>query len=612
MNSLSKTSRSLPFVLSFFTILLILFISTVSVPEGQGDISAQKGRATLPSLAESSAITALSGEWELVRDGVSTFQEVPSVAWGNGAGTYRLTLEVSPEDAGIPMQLYTKNTGTSSELYVNGELIGSQGVYAQDAAHAIPSAHPVVYTFTLTEGENVFEFKVSNFTHPRAGLWERVLIARAPILTHRLNLRLSIEFILIGVLAFIVVFISALAVQLGEYNLFYFASAAASVALGSLLYNSYPIYQLVPDIDYTLVKKGTFFFFYLSNGFIFKSIIRDIRPKENDLFVQVSHYLFLLLAILSVVLPYKSIYNLSVVASPLSVLVFTYFLFLQYSALFSYPSQRSFLWNVPRIMLLSVALYGLIHDLVFYLSGQYQDTVLQVLSSIYSIGYSLLIVRSLLENRKRLEEAKTLIISAADDTRNQIRADLHDRLGQLTHGMSYLVDSLKIRGDQEGKTVDLLKETSTRINEELRHVIDNLGPSRLSSLGLQAAIEQMAQRSRDIYGVTLLTDITFDSIQGWNPVTEQIYLIVNEALTNAVRHASPDFIRIELTKKHGRFFLKMSNNGVKTSGTVFDKAKGHGIDIMRYRIEHFGGTFDAGSRTGGLFTIIAEIPEVSV
>ncbi|MBN2860669.1 MAG: hypothetical protein JXK93_10445 [Sphaerochaetaceae bacterium] len=599
-------------MLSFLTLLLILFISTVSVPEERSDISVQEGRATLPSLEKESSITALSGEWELVREGVNTFQKVPAVAWENGAGTYRITLEVSPEDAGIPVQLYTKNTGTSSELYVNGNLVGSQGVYAQDAAHAVPSARPVVYTFTLTEGENVLEFKVSNFTHPRAGLWERVVIAKAPILTHRLNRRLSIEFILIGVLAFIVVFISALALQLGEFNLFYFASAAASVALGSLLYNSYPIYQVVPGIDYILVKKGTFFFFYLSNGFIFKSIIHDIRPKEHDLFVQISHYFFLLLAILSVVLPYKSVYSLSVVASPLSVVVFTYFLFLQYSALFSYPSQRSFLWNVPRIMILSVALYGLIHDLVFYLSGQYQDTVLQVLSSIYSIGYALLIVRSLLENRKRLEEAKTLIISAADDTRNKIRADLHDRLGQLTHGMAYLVDSLKICGEQEGKTVDLLKETSTRINEELRHVIDNLGPSRLNSLGLQAAIEQMTQRSRDIFGITLLTDIHFDSIQGWNPVTEQIYLIVNEALTNAIRHASPDFIRIELTKNHGRFFLKMSNNGVKTSGTVFDKAKGHGIDIMRYRIEHLGGTFDAGSRTGGLFTITAEIPEVSV
>jgi len=439
-----------------------------------------------------------------------------------------------------------------------------------------------------------------------------VLIAKAPTLTHRLNIHLAIEFILIGVLAFIVVFISALAVQLREFNLFYFSSAVASVALGSFLYNSFPIYQLFPQIDYIFVKKGTFFFFYLSNGFIFKSIIHDIRPKEKDLFVQVSHYLFLLLAVLSVALPYKGVYNLSVVASPLSVVMFTYFLFLQYSALFSYPSQRSFLWNVPRIIILSVALYGLTHDLVFYLSGQYQETVLQVLSSIYSIGYALLIVRSLLENRKRLEEAKTLIISAADDTRNKIRSDLHDRLGQLTHGMSYLVESLKICGDQEGKTIDLLKETSTRINEELRHVIDNLGPSRLSSLGLQAAIEQMAQRSRDIYGVTLLTDIHFDSIQGWNPVTEQIYLIVNEALTNAIRHASPDFIRIELKKSHGRFFLKMSNNGVKASGMGFDKAKGHGIDIMRYRIEHLGGTFDAGSRTGGLFNITAEIPEVPV
>ncbi len=609
MPDTGKTTSSLPLVLSFLTLLLVLFLSTISVPQVKSEISVQEGRATLATLSEEPYFLALNGDWELIRDGVRTLQKVPSVAWENGTGTYRLLLDVSPADAGIPLQLYTKNTGTSSELHVNGKLIGSQGVYAEDPEKALPSARPEVYTFSLKAGENLIEFKVSNFTHPRAGLWERVLIARAPVLTNRLNLNLAIEFILIGVLTFIVVFMSILAVQLREYHLFYFASAAVSVVFGTFLYNSYPIYQIFPQIDFILVKKGTFFFFYLSNAFIFNSIIHDIRPYEKNRFIQAFHYLFLLLAVLAVALPYKMVYQLSVAATPLSVFVFTYFLYLQYSALFSYPSQRSFFWNVPRILILSVVLYGLIHDLVFYLSGQYEETVLQLLSSIYSIGYSLLIVRNLLENRNRLEEAKSLIISTADDTRNKIRDNLHDGLGQLTHGMAYLIESLGSGHLQDGKTLALLQETSERINEELRHVIDNLGPSRLNRLGLQGAIEQMAHRNQEIYGIMILCDVKVGTVQGWNPVTEQIYLIVNEALTNAIKHASPDFIRIELSKRSGRFFLKISNNGVKASGAVFDKAKGHGIDIMRYRVENLGGVFDAGSRSGGLFTITAEIPE---
>ena len=610
MPDTGKTTSSLPLVLSFLTLLLVLFLSTISVPQVASEISVQEGRAVLAPLSEEPHFLALNGEWELERDGERSLQMVPSVAWKDGTGTYRLYLDVSPADAGIPLQIYTKNTGTSSELYVNGRLVGSQGVCGESPEEAIPSARPEVYTFSLDAGENLIEFKVSNFTHPRAGLWERVLIARSPFLSNRLNLNLAIEFILIGVLMFIVVFMSVLAVQLREYYLFYFAAAAASVALGTFLYNSYPIYQIFPMIDFILVKKGTFFFFYLSNAFIFNSIIHDIRPYEKNRFIQVLHVLFLLLAVLAIVLPYKSTYQLSVVASPLSVFVFSYFLYLQYSALFSYPSQRSFFWNVPRILILSVVLYGLIHDLVFYLSGQYEDTVLQLLSSIYSIGYSLLIVRNLLENRNRLEEAKSLIISTADDTRNKIRNNLHDGLGQLTHGMAYLIDSLGNGHLQDGKTMELLKETSVRINEELKHVIDNLGPSRLNRLGLQAAIEQMAQRNQEIYGIMILCDIKVGLVQGWNPVTEQIYLIINEALTNAIKHASPDFIRIELSKRSGRFFLKVSNNGVKASSAVFDKAKGHGIDIMRYRVETLTGTFDAGSRSGGLFTITAEIPEV--
>ena len=83
------------------------------------------------------------------------------------------------------------------------------------------------------------------------------------------------------------------------------------------------------------------------------------------------------------------------------------------------------------------------------------------------------------------------------------------------------------------------------------------------------------------------------------------YRIVQEALTNSMRHASADHTVVRLDNRSGQLLIEVTDDG---DGPSTDTPRGHGLVGMRERVAVYGGSLDAGAGPDGGFRVTARIP----
>jgi signal transduction histidine kinase len=86
------------------------------------------------------------------------------------------------------------------------------------------------------------------------------------------------------------------------------------------------------------------------------------------------------------------------------------------------------------------------------------------------------------------------------------------------------------------------------------------------------------------------------------------YRIVQESLTNALRHAGPTTAEVTLSYRDGDLVLDVVDRGRGATGNPSSRGGGHGIAGMRERAEAAGGTFEAGPDPAGGFRVHARLP----
>ncbi len=608
---LSVTQRIL--IASFLTFALVLFCAAIPLSQSIEKIEVVQGNAVLPFYDADVTRYSLEGEWILAREaGERMYQKVPSVAWEEGSGTYTLHLNVPESEAGFPLELFTRNMGTSGVVYINGEYIGEQGTYSESEEKAEASALAEIYPFVPRAGDNLIEIRVSNYTHPRAGLWEQVLIARSPDLENMYERQVTVDILLFGITMFIVLYIIAMALQLKEYSLLYFAAAVFFVALGNSTRYTFSIYRLLPAIDYVFVKKASLAFYLFGGGYIAKSFAADLLRNRRNLLINIMFHISIFAGILILILPFKTGYRISIISFPFLLIVFSVFIIKQYQSMFTYFSLNSFWWAFPRLCIQILLLYGTAHDSYTFVTGRYETDMLPYMSTIYAVIYSLLLVQTILEDRRRLERAKSQIITTADRTRESLRNSLHDNLGQMTHGLEFLSESMVRSGKVDPDRIQLINETARDINRELRSLLGDLSPSRLDSLGFEKAVEKMVEQNSNMYETPIELNMRDVDFPLWSATAEQLYLVIRESLTNALRHAKPTKVSVNLVLNKGFYVLEIVNNGLTDVPFIPKTVKGHGIDIMRYRMESLGGTMFVHAEKGGLFRVHAEIPREEI
>ena len=159
--------------------------------------------------------------------------------------------------------------------------------------------------------------------------------------------------------------------------------------------------------------------------------------------------------------------------------------------------------------------------------------------------------------------------------------------------------------------IQAILDVNGEIRDYLYTILEELYPVNIGELGLVAGIETLAEKISSYHGI----QVDLDCPQGEVPVNDvlsnDIYLIISEAVNNALRHANPSIIQVFLQFNQKRITLNIINDGVDdgTSSTEERNSQGgRGLKIMEYRTVSHGGIFSAHYEPSKCFSVNVEIP----
>jgi len=217
---------------------------------------------------------------------------------------------------------------------------------------------------------------------------------------------------------------------------------------------------------------------------------------------------------------------------------------------------------------------------------------------------------------KRSVEADRLrsAITAADAERSRWARELHDQTLQALGGLRVLLASAQRRSEALANepAIDQAIEDIELETDNLRAIINDLRPSLLDDLGLLPAIEALLERRRSA-GLEIVSELALADPErgdsGLDPELETTaYRLVQEALTNTVKHARAAKVRVTVGAADGEVLIEVQDDGVGFDTEA--QTAGFGLVGMRERVYLAGGTLELRSGEGGT-VVRARLPSVT-
>ncbi|HEY4210218.1 MAG TPA: PAS domain S-box protein [Steroidobacteraceae bacterium] len=218
--------------------------------------------------------------------------------------------------------------------------------------------------------------------------------------------------------------------------------------------------------------------------------------------------------------------------------------------------------------------------------------------------------------RKRLERQ---IIEISSREQQRIGSDLHDGLGQDLTGIALLltgvVSQLRKEGSAARKDVEDVIGLVNNAIESTRSLARGLSPVSGEHGGLSPALQSLAARASERYRVRVEFDTNLDEPLDLNEAAAtHLYRIVQEALTNVIRHSKASEVTIRLDTDGTELHLRVEDNGRGFPQPLTDtvggpeSAGGLGLKIMRYRAQMLGGDLFIESAAHGGVSIRCSCP----
>lgn len=210
--------------------------------------------------------------------------------------------------------------------------------------------------------------------------------------------------------------------------------------------------------------------------------------------------------------------------------------------------------------------------------------------------------------RTREEEA----LRRVDEERIRIAREVHDivahSLSIVTVQSSAAATLVKTDPERAGESIEHIRATAKGALAELRSMLDVLrtgeGEAPLAPAADLTRVHALVEPLREAgLEVELAVGGDLASVPAYASVSA--YRIVQEALTNVVRHADAKHATVTLDVQPDTLSLRVEDDGTRSPDTL---TGGHGIEGMRERVEALGGSFAIGARPQGGLAVVATIP----
>ncbi len=207
-------------------------------------------------------------------------------------------------------------------------------------------------------------------------------------------------------------------------------------------------------------------------------------------------------------------------------------------------------------------------------------------------------VRQYAERREHLSRN---LLEAQEAERRRLARELHDEIGQVLTAVKINLQAVRNHVSPSGlPRVEESIEVVNRAIQQVRDLSLDLRPSLLDDLGLAAAVRWYVDRQaqRADLAIHAAIDVAPGLLQ---PETETVcFRIIQEALTNVVRHSQARHVQIMLTCQGGELVLLISDDGVGFDPATVDPAAGRrrglGLLGMQERVHLAGGHLEIATR----------------
>ena len=216
----------------------------------------------------------------------------------------------------------------------------------------------------------------------------------------------------------------------------------------------------------------------------------------------------------------------------------------------------------------------------------------------------------ILRSRQEMRNLSAHIESMREKERTDIAREIHDVLGQSLTALRIDLSWLKKRIPPQHD--DLIEKTAVMddlINDVIftvRRLSSMLRPGILDDLGLSAAIEWQASEFMKRTGIRCIVDANEISALAEDKAVA-LFRIFQESLTNIIKHAEADEVKISLEPKDKYLQLKISDNGKGIDAESMKTKGSYGIIGMRERVKALNGEIDISGSSSGT-TILVAIP----
>jgi signal transduction histidine kinase len=210
-------------------------------------------------------------------------------------------------------------------------------------------------------------------------------------------------------------------------------------------------------------------------------------------------------------------------------------------------------------------------------------------------------------------EREQLAWIAVHEERASIARELHDI---VAHSVSVMLVGVRGARDVLRSAPETAEETLARVERsgeqslaELRRILALLRePQQTAESRPQpslAELDELVASYRDA-GLPVRLEVIGEPLRLPGGVELSVYRIVQEALTNTLKHADPSNVTVTLAFRDARLELEVVDDGTPT--TPGSATTGQGIIGMRERVALLGGELQTGPREGGGFRVVAHLP----
>lgn len=217
----------------------------------------------------------------------------------------------------------------------------------------------------------------------------------------------------------------------------------------------------------------------------------------------------------------------------------------------------------------------------------------------------------------RLRDLSTRAVLLQEAERRVIARELHDSAGQALTAIRINLQiiaqmAMAHEAGLEGRMTRLANKTLTLADatlEEIRRAVSMLGPAILDDVGLEAAVERLCDDFGEREDLVIIRDLDVPA-EGLSPALESVcYRVIQEALTNAARHAEASELRVAIRVEGAKISVEVRDNGRGfVPGEREGKVGGRGLVGMRERVELLGGTLQIEAAPGAGTAVRVELP----